>query len=67
MCDPEACTITWRGKTYSNVKVGEGCRYDFRTTTNGVTVDLCTATQGAADLTIGNSKFDCQMPLRDRR
>jgi hypothetical protein len=62
MCDPETCTITWRGKTYPNVKLGEGCRYDFRTTDNGVIVDLCTATQGVADLAIGNKKFECQMP-----
>jgi bifunctional non-homologous end joining protein LigD len=60
-CDGESCTIKWRGTTFRNVKMGGGCRYNYFTTDNGVKVDLCTATQGVADLTIGNAKFDCQM------
>ncbi|MGY4428468.1 hypothetical protein ACVWWO_000945 [Bradyrhizobium sp. F1.13.1] len=62
-CDGETtpCTIKWRGTTFRNVKMGEGCRADYIATDNGVKVDLCTATQGVADLTIGNAKFDCQM------
>jgi hypothetical protein len=56
-----SCIIKWRGTTFRNVKMGEGCRADYIATDNGVKVDLCTATQGVADLTIGNVKFDCRM------
>ena len=55
------CTIKWRGTTFRNVKTGEGCRAEYIGTENGVDVDLCTATQGVADLTIGDAKFACQM------
>jgi hypothetical protein len=59
-----SCTITWRGTTFRDVKLGEGCRYRYLATQNGVTADLCAATQGVATLTIGKSDFDCQMPNR---
>jgi hypothetical protein len=54
-------TITWRGVTFRNVKFGEGCKTNFVATRDGVTVELCTATQGAADLTIGGDTFECQL------
>jgi hypothetical protein len=66
-CGSASCTITFRGKTYPNVKAVDECRYGFRTTNNGITVDLCTATQGVATLTVGNKSFDCQMPRSERR
>lgn len=58
----EKGTITWRGTTFTNVKQGEGCKAEYTATNNGVTIDLCTATQGVADLKIGHATFDCQMP-----
>jgi hypothetical protein len=55
------CTIKWRGTTFRNVKGVEECRYGYAATTgDGTKVDLCTATQGVADLTIGNATFQCQ-------
>ena len=54
-------TITWRGMVFQNVKLGDGCRYNFVATRDGVTAELCTATQGVADLKIGKDTFDCQM------
>jgi hypothetical protein len=58
-----SCTIMWRGTKFQNVKQGEGCRAEYLATENGVSVDLCTATQGVADLKIGNTTFNCQMPM----
>jgi len=61
----EGGTITWRGDTFANVEFGDGCRYKFVTTTkDGEPVELCTATQGYADLTIGRKRFVCQMNVR---
>ena len=54
-------TITWRGTTFQNVKLGDGCRYNFVATRDGVTAELCTATKGVADLKIGKDTFECQM------
>jgi hypothetical protein len=54
-------TITWRGMVFQNVRLGEGCRYNFVATRDGVTAELCTATKGVADLKIGKDAFDCQM------
>jgi hypothetical protein len=43
----EGGTITWRGVVYRNVKLAEGCRYNFHaTSSDGVTLELCTATKG---------------------
>ena len=53
--------ITWRGTVFQKVKLGEGCRYNFVATRDGVTAELCTATQGVADLKIGKATFECQM------
>ena len=69
-------TITWRGTTYQNLKDprSEGTETDCggsseftATDANGITADLCTATQGAATLTIGKQDFDCQMPEKYRK
>ena len=54
-------TITWRGVTYPNVKSGEGCKAQFTASRNGVTVELCAATKGVANLTVGNDTFAWQM------
>jgi hypothetical protein len=59
-------TITWRGKTFPNVKETGDCKANFVATRDGVTVELCTATQGVADLTVGKDTFECQMPGRGR-
>jgi hypothetical protein len=54
-------TITWRGTVFQNVKLGDGCRYNFVGTCDGVTAELCTATKGVADLRIGEASFECQL------
>lgn len=60
-------TITWRDKTFRDLKQIEGCTYRYLATRdNGVTADLCTSAQGVADLTITQpqhpaAKFNCQM------
>ena len=50
-------TITWRGKVFQNVKLGDGCRYNFVATRDGVTVELCTATKGVASLNIVKTRL----------
>jgi hypothetical protein len=56
-------TIMWRGMTYPNVKANfADCKVQFTATRNGVTIELCTATQGSASLTLEGGTFDCQMP-----
>ena len=55
-------TMTWRGTTFQNLKLGEGCKLELLWTANGVTADLCMKTKGVADLTVGNQTFHCQMP-----
>jgi hypothetical protein len=71
VCDLGGGTITWRGVTFRNVSATqEDCKAKFTATRNGVTVELCTATQGAAGLTVGGNtdentdEFECQMPGR---
>src|SRR5262249_35196035 len=59
-------TIMWRGVTFRNVTETGDCKANFVATHNGVTIELCTATQGVADLTIGEDTFECQMPGRGR-
>jgi hypothetical protein len=60
--DEDKGTLTWRGQTYTDLKVGENCRVEFIATRDGVTATLCTATKGGAGLTIGDrSELDCQM------
>jgi hypothetical protein len=59
-------TITWRGTVFHNVKLVEGgCKANFTATRNGVTIELCAATQGVADLKIGEASFECQ--AQDRK
>lgn len=56
-------TLTWRGTTFTNLKFGEqGCKEEILATHDGVIADLCMATKGYASLTVGKTKFDCQMP-----
>jgi hypothetical protein len=60
--DMEGGTITWRGTVYQDVKLGEGCRYNFAgVSKDGDTAELCTATKGYADLTLGRARFYCHM------
>ena len=61
--DEEKATLTWRDETYTDLTEGDGCRYSFVATHNGVTATLCTSTQGVADFVIGHDHaLDCQMP-----
>src|SRR5262245_17054605 len=41
-------TITWRGKTYRDVKETGDCKANFVASRDGITIELCTATQGVA-------------------
>jgi hypothetical protein len=59
--DIDNATLTWRDKTFRNLKQVEGCRYKYQATRAGMTAELCTATKGVADLKLGNASFDCQM------
>jgi hypothetical protein len=54
-------TLTWRGTTFQGLKVVEGCRLTWQATHEGITAELCTATQGGGDLTIGKANFECQL------
>lgn len=58
--DDVAHTLTWRGKTFHDLRFGElgHCHYNFATKNRDV--KLCGATQGLADLTIAAKSFDCQ-------
>jgi hypothetical protein len=60
--DNSICTIKWRGKTYADVKLAEGCKAEW----SGPGVDLCAQTKGFARLTIGKTTFHCRMPLSER-
>jgi hypothetical protein len=62
----EGGTITWRGRVFRNIKLVDECKVKFTATRNGVTIALCAATQGVADLSIGKDDFDCQDD-RDRK
>jgi hypothetical protein len=64
----EGGTITWRGQTYEDVKLGEDCKAQFLATAkDGTPVELCTATKGYADLTIGRKRFECRQKAEERR
>jgi len=61
-------TITWRGKTFHNLKTVEsGCKEEWTASDDGVTANVCAATQGVAGLKIGDETFDCQMLLSERQ
>jgi len=63
VCDLSGGTITWRGVTFRNVSgTQEDCKAKFTATRDGVTIELCTATQGSANLTVGKDTFECEMP-----
>src|SRR5262249_22794271 len=69
VCNFSGGTITWRGVTFRNVSgTSEDCKTRFTATRNGVHVELCTATQGYARLTLSGmvdeDTFECQMPGR---
>src|SRR5690242_15308001 len=60
-CDGEttSCTITWRGKIFTNIKPGDqGCKAEYV----GDGIDLCAQTKGIAHLTVGGKTFYCRMP-----
>jgi hypothetical protein len=58
--DVDKATLTWRGTTFRNLQHVDGCKYSWQaTTSDGVMAEVCTATQGYADLTIGKASFDC--------
>ena len=64
--DTDSSTLTWRGTTFRNLQQVEGCKAKYLATLNGASAELCTATQGAADLTIrlpkhAVARFDCEM------
>jgi hypothetical protein len=60
--DSEGGTITWRGRVYRDVKLADGCKQSFvATAKDGDTIEVCTATQGYADVTLGRARFVCQM------
>jgi hypothetical protein len=59
--DIDNATLTWRGTTFRNLRQGDGCRYKYEATAMGVTAELCTATQGIADLKVGKTSFDCKL------
>jgi hypothetical protein len=71
--DLEGGVITWRGTKFPNVKLTGDCRYEFiATNSNGVTVKLCTATQGYAELSVRKSdyygneaKLECRASLEE--
>lgn len=59
-------TMTWRGKTFRDLKQVEGCRYRYLAKHDDSFADLCTSAQGVSDLTITQpqhaaAKFNCQM------
>jgi hypothetical protein len=57
----DKATLSWRGQTFNGLHLIDGCRYNYQATRLGDTAELCTATQGYADLKIGDSSFECQM------
>src|SRR6516162_2062268 len=77
VCNLSGGTITWRGVTFRNVSgTSEDCKARFTATRDSVHVELCTATQGYASLTISGDygeeneygldedTFDCEMKGR---
>jgi hypothetical protein len=59
--DIDKATITWRGQTFSNLEQVDGCKAKYQATHDGETAEVCAATHGFADLTIGDASFDCRM------
>jgi hypothetical protein len=59
-------TITWRNRVFHNVEETGDCKAKFVATSNRVTIELCAATQGVADLKVGEDTFECEMERRRR-
>jgi hypothetical protein len=57
----DQATIKWRGTTFRNLKLIDGCRYNFQATHLDNTIEVCTATHGYAELTLGDDSFECLM------
>jgi hypothetical protein len=62
-------TFTFRGVTYGNLRSNDtDCKMLFRATSRNGAIELCTATQGVATLTVTGSKgadeFDCDIVRR---
>jgi hypothetical protein len=57
-------TLSWRGVVFHNLQQVEGCRVKWQATSGGLTAELCTATKGYADLSIGEASFDCELVRR---
>ena len=58
-------TITWRGKVFGKLKETGDCKASYQATArDGSTAELCTATQGVADLTVNGVEFECNI-IRD--
>ncbi|MBV9532764.1 MAG: hypothetical protein JO283_17305 [Bradyrhizobium sp.] len=54
-------TLRWRGTTFRNLRMVEGCAERYQATHNGVTADICMSNQGGAALTIGEASFECKL------
>ena len=54
-------TLTWRGTTFRNLRMVEGCAERYQATHNGVTADICMSNRGGATLIIGEASFDCEL------
>ena len=55
-------TITWRGKVFGKLKELNGCKAAYRgTASDGSTAELCTATQGVADLSVNGTDYECNI------
>jgi opacity protein-like surface antigen len=55
-------TITWRGKVFGKLKELDGCKAAYRgTASDGSIAELCTATQGVADLAVNGTDFECNI------
>ena len=59
--DMDYATLTWRGTVYRDLKRVVCDQAGYQAISEGVTAELCTATQGVADLTIGKATFECQL------
>jgi hypothetical protein len=55
-------TITWRGTVYQDIQIKEGCKQKLVATNNknGDEIEVCTATKGYADVTLGRARFYCE-------
>jgi hypothetical protein len=54
-------TLTWRGTTFRNLRMVEGCAERYQATHSGVTADICMSNRSGAGLTIGKASFECEL------